>query len=327
MAGGGSSRLVMSINKVIAYDAGQLQESVADSDFHHNQLTPGKLIAELWNLQNPRTSFFAVKYNQALRVFGRTPGDGYPLVLFPGRTTGTGHINKRRLSERSTAMWALNGEIDALLPAGFECIVLKVPETLLHKVADAMDLPGRTLVPAEGPMREGNPERLNSLIRRTKTIFEAADASRVSGSTVLSEDAEEDLIAGYLDCLIQSTNTTPVDRWRKRYQVARRADGYLRANLHRPVTVAEVCQELQVSRRLLHYAMVEVYQLSPIQYHIRLRLQHARGMLLNPRNRLTIMEIAFRSGFENAGYFSIYFKALFGESPSTQRREHSSTLS
>ena len=164
-----SSRFIMSINKFIATDAGELQESVGDSDFNHSQLTSGKFIGELWNLQNPRTSFFAVKYNQSLRVYGRTPGDGYPLVLFPGRTTGTGHINKRRLSERSVAMWGLNGEIDALLPAGFECVVLKVPETLLHEVADAMDLPAKALVPEEGPMREGYPERLNNLIRQVNS--------------------------------------------------------------------------------------------------------------------------------------------------------------
>jgi AraC family ethanolamine operon transcriptional activator len=307
----------MAINKIIVHDAGQLQESVADSDFHHSQLSSGKLIAELWNLQNPRTSFFAVKYNQTLRVFGRTPGDGYPLVLFPGQTTGTGHINKRRLSKRSAAMWALNGELDALLPAGFECIALKVPETLLHKVAEAMDIPAKALVPGQGPMREGNPKKLNRLIWRSNAIFEAAGTVRDSNSPVLSEEAEEDLIAGYLDCLIQSKHNQPVDRWRKRYQVARWADDYLRANLHRAVTVAEICRELQVSRRLLHYAMVEVWQLPPIQYHTRLRLQHARGMLLEPRNRSTILEIALKSGFTNPGYFSVYYKALFGESPST----------
>ena len=307
----------MTINKIIATDAGQLQESVEDSDFHHSQLSPGKLVAELWSMQNPRTSFFATRYNRALRIYGRTPGDGYPLVLFPGRIKGEGHINKRRLSQRSAAMWALNGEIDGLLPAGFECIVLKVPEALLHKVADTMAIPDRNIVPKDGPMREGNPEMINRLTKRTMAVFEDAGAMQTSDSPVLSEDAEEDMIAEYLSCFTQSSDTQPVDRWRRRYQVARKADRYLRVNLHRSVTVTELCRELQVSRRLLHYAMMDVYQIPPIQYHRRLSLQHARVMLLNPLNHFTILEIALRAGFNNSGYFSIYYKRMFGESPST----------
>jgi AraC family ethanolamine operon transcriptional activator len=313
----------MPINKIIAHDAGELNESVAGSDFHHSQLSSGKFIGEILNLQNPRTSFFAVRYNQALRLLGRTPGDGYPLVLFPGRVQGTGHINKKKLLEgRSVAMWELNGEIDALLPAGFECLVLKVPETLLHKVADAMDLPTNALVPRAGPMREGHSERINNLTRRIRVILEAAGTTGDSSSTALSEEAEEDLTADFLDCFLRSTNTPPVDRWRKRFQVARMADDYLRANLYRPVTVAELCHELRVGRRLLHYAMLEVYQLPPIQYHTRLRLQQARKVLLDPRYQISIMELAFRLGFSNAGNFSIYYRRLFGEPPSATRAKN-----
>jgi len=309
----------MSINKIIAHDAGELQESVAGSEFHHSQLSPGKLTANLWAMQNHRTSLLAVKYNQALRVFGRTPGDGYPLVLFPGYGKGEGYINGRELSAQSIAMWELNGEIDALLPAGFECIVLKMPDELLHKVAEEMTIPDAELLPKEGPMNEGDPAALKRLTNYSRTLFKKAEMTQDTGAAVLSEDAEEDLIAGYLSCLVQSTDRPPVDRWRKRYQIARKADEYLRVNLHRSVTVAEVCRELQVSRRLLHYAMVDVYQTPPIQYHIRLRLQYARQMLLTLPNRLTILEVALRSGFANAGYFSIYYKALFGESPSATR--------
>jgi AraC family ethanolamine operon transcriptional activator len=270
-------------------------------------------------MQNHRTSFFVAKYDQALRVFGRTPGDGFPIVLFPGYGKNEGHINGRELSVQSIAMWGLNGEIDALLPAGFECIVLKVPEELLYKVAAAMTIPDAELVPKEGPMNEGDPAALKRLTNYSRTLFKKAESIQDTGSAVLSEDAEEDLIADYLSCLVQSTDNPPVDRWRKRYPIARRADEYLRANLHRPVTVAEVCRELKVSRRLLHYAMVDIYQTPPMKYHLRLRLQHARRKLLTSPNHLTIFEIALRSGFANAGYFSIYYKALFGESPSATR--------
>jgi AraC family ethanolamine operon transcriptional activator len=280
-------------------------------------LSAGKLTAELCELENPRTSFLIARYNQVLRLYGRVPGDGHALAIFPGQTSGEGHINKRRLSQKSTGMWDLSGEIDALFPAGFETIVMKVPETLLHKVAETMTIPDRDLVPKDGPMREGNPEMINRLTKRTMAVFEDAGAMQASDSPVLSEDAEEDMIAEYLSCFTQSSDTQPVDRWRERYQVARKADSYLRVNLHRSVTVTELCRELQVSRRLLNYAMKDVYQIPPIQYHLCLRLQHARGLLLNPLNYFTILETALQAGFNNPGYFSIYYKRMFGESPST----------
>jgi AraC family ethanolamine operon transcriptional activator len=306
-------------NKFIAHDAGEMQDAISGADFHHHQLSRGKLVAELWNLQNPRSSIFVGRYNQTLRLFGQMPGDGYPLLLFPGRPKTEGHANGRLLSQQSLAMFGLNGEVDALLPTDFECFVLKVPEALLHHVAETMGIQDRSLTPQNGPIREGEPQAIKSLSEHFRALLRTAEATQGTDSFVLSEDAEEDLIAEYLNCLVQSTDNPPVDRWRKRYEVARRTDDYLRANLHRPVKITELCRELGVSRRLLHYAMTDIYQVPPNQYHLRLRLQYARSMLLSSLNRLTILEISIRSGFSNAGHFSNYYKAMFGESPSATR--------
>ena len=309
------------VNKLIANDAGELQEAISGADFQHYQMSRGQLVAKILSLQNPRSSIFAGKYNQTLRLVGQMPGDGYPLILFSGQPKNEGHVNGRLLSQQSLAMFGLNGEVDALLPTDFECIVLKVPEVLLHHVAETMGIHDRSLKPQNGPMCEGEPQTLKILSERIRELLRTEEATQDTYPFILSEDTEEDLIAEYLNCLMQSTAEPVADRWRKRYQVARRTDEYLRANIHRQVTVAELCREMQVSRRLLHYAMTDIYQTSPIQYHLHLRLQSARRVLLSPRDRSTILEIALKSGFNNAGHFSCYYTAMYGENPSTTCRK------
>jgi AraC family transcriptional regulator of arabinose operon len=56
---------------------------------------------------------------------------------------------------------------------------------------------------------------------------------------------------------------------------------------------------------------------SPMQYVERLRLEQAEQLLL--RTDLTIKEIAIRSGFVDAAYFSTRFRRRYGRAPSVWR--------
>ncbi|SDR77701.1 transcriptional regulator, AraC family [Halopseudomonas litoralis] len=103
--------------------------------------------------------------------------------------------------------------------------------------------------------------------------------------------------------------------------IVEKAREYMLSNKHLPPTVLEVCQELRISRRTLHYAFQKVLSISPVAFLRYIRLHGARQELLTtPPGRVLISEVAARWGFWHMGMFGTYYKALFGETPSVTLR-------
>jgi AraC-like DNA-binding protein len=165
-------------------------------------------------------------------------------------------------------------------------------------------------------MKEGEPEAFDNLTQTVRAILDTGGVVNDSRSGSLTEDDEKDLLDAFVSCFKGSDDHPPVDRWRNRFRIARKADDYLRAHLNRSVTAAELCRELKVGRRLLYYAMTDVYQCSPVSYHRRLRLQSARIDLRDRSKHLSVSEAARRWGFNNMGHFSRYYREMFAELPS-----------
>ena len=96
-----------------------------------------------------------------------------------------------------------------------------------------------------------------------------------------------------------------------------RAREFILSRKDQPPTILEICQELKISRRTLHYGFIKVLGINPVTFLRYLRLNGARKDILSSSDHLTISEIAARWGFWHMGMFSSYYKQLFGEPPST----------
>ncbi len=96
---------------------------------------------------------------------------------------------------------------------------------------------------------------------------------------------------------------------------------------HMSPTVSELARRLDVSERSLRSIFVDYLGMSPYQYLLARRLNHARQLLLNSdRDELTIGEAAAEVGFWDCGRFAAKYRRLFGELPSeTLRRKQSAT--
>jgi AraC family ethanolamine operon transcriptional activator len=100
-------------------------------------------------------------------------------------------------------------------------------------------------------------------------------------------------------------------------RVVRRAEDYMQAHLGAPLSVLELCRELAVSERTLHYAFQEVRGLSPMAYFKTRRLNAVRQELKAAvGGTTTVREIARRWGFWHTGEFAADYLRLFGELPS-----------
>lgn len=88
-------------------------------------------------------------------------------------------------------------------------------------------------------------------------------------------------------------------------------------HLEEPLTLEEVSEQAQVSRRQLERLFRHHLGCSPGKYYLDLRLDFARSLLLQTEKPVT--DIAFASGFVTLSHFSKSFRQRFGISPRQER--------
>jgi AraC family ethanolamine operon transcriptional activator len=128
---------------------------------------------------------------------------------------------------------------------------------------------------------------------------------------------EQECVRRLVAVIAQSTGGDRAACWSSnRERLVRRADDYLRACRGAPLSLLELCRELGVSERTLHYAFREVRGLSPMAYFRALRLNAVRQELKAGADTATVQAIAQRWGFWHPGEFAAAYRRLFGELPS-----------
>lgn len=82
-------------------------------------------------------------------------------------------------------------------------------------------------------------------------------------------------------------------------------------------TIGELSRRIRVSERTLRAAFTRSLGMSPYQYLVTVRLNHARQLLLKgDPDELTVRAVASRVGFWDFGRFASKYRKLFGELPS-----------
>ena len=96
------------------------------------------------------------------------------------------------------------------------------------------------------------------------------------------------------------------------------ATGYIDKNLHRPITVDELCRELYISKNLLYKKFRASFDCTVNEYITAKRLERAKLLLDTTSD--SSRKIAETCGFENYTYFSKLFKRKTGISVREYRR-------
>ena len=99
------------------------------------------------------------------------------------------------------------------------------------------------------------------------------------------------------------------------------AEAYLRANLGLPVRVRELSRLVGVSERGLRNAFCSVHGTSPAKWMRAFRLHGVRRALSATARPTTVTGIATNYGFYELGRFSVSYREMFGEAPSTTLRD------
>lgn len=106
-----------------------------------------------------------------------------------------------------------------------------------------------------------------------------------------------------------------------REHLVRKATRYLQEHLSEDVTVQDIADSCGVATRTLQIAFQDVLDLSPKAWLTRLRLRHARQILLLGSTSENVTSAALSSGFSHLGRFSQLYWREFGEAPSQTLRQ------
>ena len=100
---------------------------------------------------------------------------------------------------------------------------------------------------------------------------------------------------------------------------------FLQQHHDEPVTITQLCDIANVSRRTLQYSFETVLGISPLQYLRVSRLNGVRRKLMTSAQQHSIADIAAQWGFWHLSQFAKDYKQLFGELPSqTQKKTRAS---
>ena len=95
----------------------------------------------------------------------------------------------------------------------------------------------------------------------------------------------------------------------------------LRRNINATYTIADLIDDLRISKRTIQHGFKHYLGFTPKEYQQHIRLNGIRKSILETRDPLiTLSEIAANYNYTHPGHFSAEYKKFFGESPSETLR-------
>jgi AraC-like DNA-binding protein len=164
------------------------------------------------------------------------------------------------------------------------------------------------------------------LMSRLLGLHEAAGRLAATVSDILARPEvaraiEHELVRAMVACLVEDNTAGTEAPGHQRLSVMRRFERVLEENPDRPLHLTEICAAIGVSDRTLRLHCLEHLGISPHRYLWLRRMHQARRALAVTEAAVTnVTQIATDHGFWELGRFSVAYRKLFGESPSTTLR-------
>jgi AraC family transcriptional regulator, ethanolamine operon transcriptional activator len=240
----------------------------------------------------------------------------------PVSMDGIGHYAGRPLPLDSVLTLGPRDALDFRAPASLDIIGISLKAaafTAFSSACEGLDLESglngqRVIAPPASTVRQFRDYMLElfTAVAAHPTRFEAAAVQRevrdqlLERLVILTANAAPESSASFT-CSV-------------RREIVNRARAVAGVRPDQPLTVAELCQSLKVSRRSLQYCFQEVLGISPHQYLHSLRLNGLRRALQGELSCGSVQEAAAHWGFWHLSACAAEYKKMFGELPSATLR-------
>ncbi len=287
----------------------------------YDQLSAGPFAGEFEEFCFGKVQLFREKLNQTVHQSG-TAWPGSRTVAVPVRIEGAGWYNGEPYDANSVLTLGGSEELDFRTPRQLEILACTADSAALN--AHALQVEHRNFEAelAGRQLTQVAPAKLQALGALLSTMMSSLRAAPALLQHVHTRRAmEQAMFSALLDTVhVQEPAARPSTRTRQ--YVVSRAREYMQAHIDEPITVADLCIELGVSRRTLQYSFQDVLDLNPVKFLRTLRLNAARRALKRAAasGQGSVTDVAGEWGFWHLSHFSADYKAMFGELPSETLR-------
>lgn len=296
-------------------DLDELNHAVSGANLEIIQLDPGDLKVRVLNIDIGELSVDRGSVNRKLRVRGGLDAARYGVGLFhPGARA---RLNGFSVNPSAALFYTPGMELDGHIQEGYGWTSLIIPTPWIESISLAARDSGFLIAKVGCKSMSPQPEKIHDLLAATEAIITSALHPVLSGEGAipLSLDVRNALGAVLSDLDMPTCKTD--GRTLSHYRTAQHAERYMRERVSEDLCIDDVCAEIGVSRRFLEYAFVNAFGTSPSRYFRVLRLHQVRRRLRNSDAATTVTHEALSHGFNHLGLFSMQYRTLFGESPST----------
>jgi AraC family ethanolamine operon transcriptional activator len=306
----------VSLTRTTSSDIEEQAASLREWNQTYEQITPGRFVGGLHELCFPGIQLFRESTNQAIHEAG-TPWWGSRAIGVPTRMEGTALFRGERVETDALVTLGPDEELDFYTPRGFEILGLVVDSGALER--HARDVEHRDVVAAFAGRGVIKPrtERLDEFRRLLHSVLQSSEVTPTALQFRQAQRVLEQTMLGAVVGVVTEDTTAPKSACAARRQVVDAAKTVMRRRIAEPITVADLCCELGVSRRTLQYSFQEVLGINPVRLLRAMRLNGARRDLkAGARPQDTVQDIAAKWGFWHLGHFVTDYKRMFGELPS-----------
>ena len=243
------------------------------------------------------------RFNRHIFQRGHTP-DGFRSFGFLGVGSSTSRFQRYDFGHRVAKFE--NNHFQASSEPDFSGIILGFSEEFFAERCRLGRVPDVLIEPSEGVLA-ANPPQLESLKVRVESILAADEVEGLADSLL------EDLAATARPL---PTDLSTLPSTQARLRSLGRALDFIDRNIHRALTMNEICRESAASERTLEYAFKEYSRVSPKLYLNSRRLHALRRALLAETGGAGVAEVASRFDYWHMGKLAGDYRAIFSELPS-----------
>jgi transcriptional regulator GlxA family with amidase domain len=147
---------------------------------------------------------------------------------------------------------------------------------------------------------------------------------------LIGDDFDENLVNRVCEQVLTDRVRSPTDRQRLPLRARLGVQNskvltiieLMEANLSEPLSLIEIADHVDLSRRQIERLFRSEMGRSPARYYLEIRLDRARHLLI--QSSMPVVEVAVACGFVSASHFSKCYRELYARSPQQERvdRKH-----
>lgn len=309
----------------VATDVDDQAHSLTGWQQLYDQLAPGRFTGSIHELWIGRMQIFRELTSHVLRQSCVVNSESWWFGIPVGSAENC-KLGSFSIGEDTIAMRPGHSQFELLTPNSFEILGLVVGRRDLERHIQTLNQSSVLPRAMNDELLKIRPSQKMGLQKLVRQILE--EASRTP-DIVANPSSSESIRIAVLDALAdvcnshETTGRAPY-RQMSHYKIVREVRQHLLGSPDETLTVVDLCQRFQVSRRTLQYAFQDVMGMSPNAYLRTIRLNGVRRCLRDPNSGvMSVQQAAADWGFWHLSQFARDYQSLFGERPSERLKRRS----